>query len=173
MLLELEHGTQLGPARVVRAAGPRVQIERPDEIVWAVSALAFPYEFVAGDEVLAIGQGRSWYVIGLLRGSGKTSFTAPGDLELRAPRGKIDLISGEGVRIQSPDVAITAKRLELAANTVFERFVSATRWIKDAWQLRAGRIRTRVDATYDLKAERIVERAEADVKIDGQKIHLG
>jgi hypothetical protein len=56
---------------------------------------------------------------------------------------------------------------------VFERFTEATRWVEEAFQLRAGRLRTRVDGDYDLAADRIRATAEHDVKIDGSKIHLG
>jgi hypothetical protein len=173
MLLELEHATHLGPARVLQTAGNRIQIELPDEIAWAVSALAFPYQPAVGDDVLTIGQAGSWYVIGVLRGTGKTTFTVPADLELRAPRGSIELVSAKEIRLKSPEVGITANKLSLLAQSVFESFVRATRWVKETFQLRAGRLRARVESTYDLKAERILERAEGDVKIDGRKIHLG
>jgi hypothetical protein len=112
-------------------------------------------------------------VIGVLRGFGKTSFVVPGDLEFRAPRGNIELVSGKSVKMKSPVVGIAARRLDIAAKSVFEKFEAATRWVREVFQLRTGRLRTRVESTYDLKAERILERAEGDVKIDGNKIHLG
>lgn len=174
MLLELEQKTtELAAARVLQAAGNRVQLELPDEFVWAQTALASPYQIAVDDQVLAIGQRGTWYVIGVLRGSGKTTFLVPGDLAIQAPRGSIDLVSAKGIRIKSPEVNITASTLKLAARTVFESFVQATRWVRETFQLRAGRMRARVDSTYDVKADRIVERAEGDVKIDGRKIHLG
>jgi hypothetical protein len=174
MLLELERQTtQLTEAQVLQAAGNRVQLELPDELVWARSALASPYEIAVGDQVLAIGQQGTWYVIGVLRGSGKTTFVVPGDLAIQAPRGSVELAAAKGICIKSPDVSITAQRLELAARMVFESFVQATRWVKEAFQVRAGRMRARVESTYDVKAGRILERAEGDVKIDGRKIHLG
>jgi len=72
--LSLDHGTYLGPARVRQLAGNRVQLEFPDELPWALLALAFPYEPAPGDIVLAAGQGHTWYVIGVLQGAGKTTF---------------------------------------------------------------------------------------------------
>jgi hypothetical protein len=173
MLLEVEQPTRLGPARVLNVSGERVQLEFPDELTWAVVALAFPYQPAAGDTVLAIGQGGSWYVIGVLQGSGKTTVVVPGDLAIRAPAGAIELISAGGVKIKSPMVQIVAGKLEVLAQSVFERFTRATRWVKETFQVRSGRLRARVEGAYDVQAERILERAAGDVKIDGRKIHLG
>jgi hypothetical protein len=43
MFAVLEKKVQLGPAQVLQVAGDRVQLELPDELVWAQVALAFPY----------------------------------------------------------------------------------------------------------------------------------
>jgi len=169
----LDHSTYLGPARVCRVAGNRVQLEFPDELPWAMLALAYPYQPVAGDIVLAAGEGQNWYVIGVLRGTGKTTLMVPADFEVLAPRGRIRLIAGKGVQVKSPEVTITGDKLELVARRVMEQFAEATRWVKEAWQIRAGRIRTQVEGDYRLKAKRINEHAKEDVKIDGNKIHLG
>src|SRR5208337_4251138 len=97
-----------GPARVLQTASDRVQLELPDEFVWARVALAFPYQLVAGDSVLAIGQDGEWYVIGVLHGSGPTTLTVPGDLKLQA-RGAIEMTASKGVCIKSPTVRIAAR----------------------------------------------------------------
>jgi Protein of unknown function (DUF3540) len=123
--------------------------------------------------VLAVGQSGAWYVIGVLQGSGKTVFTVPGNFEIMAPRGTISLTAAKAVHLKSADVKITAKKLELVAQSIFERFTDATRWVKQAFQIRAGRVNAVVRSDYRVKAERIIERAEGDVKIDGRKIHLG
>jgi hypothetical protein len=171
--LSLDHGTYLGPARVRQFAGNRVQLEFPDELPWALLALAFPYEPAPGDIVLAAGQGHTWYVIGVLQGAGKTTFSVPGDFEILAPRGRIHLLAGKGFQLKSPEVRITAGKLELVARRVFERFENAARWVKQTLQVRAGRVRTDVDKEYRVRAGRIIERAHEDVTIDGNKINLG
>jgi hypothetical protein len=168
-----EYKSYLGPATVLHCAPGRLKIELPAEQAWATSALPVPYQPVAGDIVLAIGHSGEWYVIGLLKGSGPTVLTVPGDFEVRAPRGRICLSASTGVELRSDEVRVTTRRLEMLAHTVFERFSDATRWVKGTFQLRSGRLRTRVEGTYDLGADRIVERASKDVKIDGTKIHLG
>jgi hypothetical protein len=171
--LALEQATYLGSARVLRTANGRVQLELLDQIVWATAALAFPYQAVEDDQVLAIGTSGEWYVIGVLQGRGPTTLTAPGNLSLHAPHGRIKLEATGGIFLTSAEVTVTASRLQLLAQTVVERFGRAARSVRDAFQLRAGRLRTRIDGMYDLKARRISERAEADVKIDGESIHLG
>lgn len=169
----LEQGTYLGPARVRRVTGNRVQLEFPDELPWAMLALAYPYQPAVGDTVLAVGQGQNWYVIGVLQGTGKTTLLVPGDFEVLAPKGRINLIAGKGFQVKSPEVRITAGKLDLIAKRISERFFDATRWVKNAWQIRAGRVRTETEGCYQVKARRIIERAEEDVRIDGDKIHLG
>lgn len=169
----LDQSTYLGPARVHRVSSNRVQLEFPDELPWAMLALAYPYQPVAGDIVLAAGQGQHWYVIGVLQGSGKTTLMVPGDFEVLAPKGRINLIAGKGIHVKSPEVKIAAGKLDVVAKRISERFLEATRWVKNAWQIRAGRIRIETEGDYQVKAKRIIERADEDVRIDGEKIHLG
>jgi len=168
-----DRGTFLGPARVRGVSGNRVQLEFPDELPWATLALAYPYQPVVGDTVLAAGQGYNWYVIGVLQGNGKTTFAVPGDFEVLAPRGRISLIAGKAFQVKSPEAKITAGKLEVVARRAVETFTNATRWVKGAWQIQAGRVRTHVAGDYQVNADRIVERADHDVRIDGDKIHLG
>jgi hypothetical protein len=173
MLANLEATSYLGPARVLAAAGNRAKLELPDEHAWAIVAVGMMYQPAVDDVVLAIGNGGAWYVIGVIQGKGQTTLTVPGDLAIRAPRGRIELSAATGVAMKSAEVSITAGKIELLARSVFERFQEATRWVAETFQLRAGRFRTRVEGDYDLGANRIQERAEGAVMIDGSKIHLG
>ena len=168
-----ETTTRLSPATVLALEGERVRLALGDEVAWADLALAFPYRPAAGDVVLAIGPDPSWYVIGVLKGCGSTSFVAPADLEFHAPNGSIGLVAAEGVRIEAPEVELKADRLELAARNVFERFIRAYRRVAETFHLRAGSVKEVVEETHDLRAGRIVQRAEGDVRIDGEKILLG
>jgi hypothetical protein len=163
----------LGPARVGLAAGRRVRLDFPDQQLWAQMATTIPYQPASGDLVLAIGHDDQWYVIGVLDGRGETVFTAPGDVRIHAPRGRIELSSAEEITLRSREVKVAAKKLELLAETVFERFAEVTRWVKRAFSLRAGSLRSHVEQTYEMKAERIVERAVEDVTIDGRQVRLG
>lgn len=168
----LDQTTYLGPATILAVEERRVHLECPDCFPWARVALAQSYQPVKGDVVLAVGRGQDWYVIGLLEGTGVTTFTAPGDLALRAPCGKIELQSGQGIILKSPLVEIFAGKLEMAARQVFQRFTDLTQWISGALHGRFGRVNTKVETDYHLNAGRIVERAEGDMIVNGKMIHL-
>ena len=168
-----ENDTYQGPARVSKIAAGRVELEVFGRRQPARSALGYPYRLVEGDTVLAIGQPGGWYVIGVLEGRGEMSFTAPGDIEFRAPNGRIALLSGEEIELAGPAVKIRSGSLELIAKSIVEHCDSARRWVRDGLELRAGRIKTVVEETYRLRAKRIVGRARDEVKIDGRQIRLG
>src|SRR5262245_24923048 len=144
MLLDLAT-TYLGPARVLQVTDKQLLLELPDARAWGQTALAYPYQPQAGDTVLAVGQEDQWYVIGVLEGKGVTSFTAPADLRLLAPRGKIELTSAGGVNICSTAVQIVADRFEINARAVLEKFGRACRWVTGLFQVRAGQLLTSVN----------------------------
>jgi Protein of unknown function (DUF3540) len=173
MTVQTEQSVYVGPAWIRRANGRRVEIELPCGKVWAEMALGYPYEPVAGDTVLAIGQLEQYYVIGVLKGSGQTTLSVPGDLSIQAPHGRIDIQSGKGMRLRSPHISVAARQLSLVADTVRERFTEAARWVKEVCQVRAGTLQNIASGDYSVRAERISERANSDVKIDGRKIDLG
>lgn len=163
----------LGPATVAGVAHRHVELDHPGGRCTARIAVAQSYAPVVGDTVLAISRGTEWYVIGVLEGSGTTTFTAPGDVEFHAPRGRIEMLARDGVFLKSDLVEIVATRLELTARHLFERFSDATQWISETLHRRIGRMHTKVEGDYDLKAGRITELADDDVTIDGKTIHLG
>ncbi len=171
MLLEMT--THLGPAQVTAVNKGKIMIGLPDGEVSAQLALSFLYEPREGDTVLAIGQEENHYIIGVLKGTGKMTIAAPADLELRATNGALDLYSSRQVRIHSPQVALSTEKLSILADSVKERFGRATRWVKDCFQVQAGRMRTRVKEDHHVQARRIVGLARKDVRLDGEKINLG
>jgi hypothetical protein len=175
-LFKEENPTQefyLGPAIVIKTDRRMLMIALPDENIWAHNAVSFPYQAEMGDKVLAIGRGDAFYIIGVLEGRGKSIFTAPGDLEIRTPRGKIDLVSSEGLNIRTSEMKVVSKSIEFVASSILEKYENAKRWVRQAFHLRAGSARTVVESTYKLRAERIVEKAKGEFKVDGEKIHLG
>jgi hypothetical protein len=173
MLTVLEQNLYCGPARVVRAKSRRLLVAMPGRRVWARIALVLGYQPAAGDTVLAIGQDQAWYVIGVLRARGDVMLSVPGNLELRAPHGDVDIGARGAITMQGSALRILARRVDLVAHTLAEKLGSAYRWVKDFMHVRAGHSHTIVQSTHRLKAERIVERADGDVHIDGRKIYLG
>jgi hypothetical protein len=83
------------------------------------------------------------------------------------------MLAKDGVFLKSDLVEIVATKLELTARHLFERFNDATQWITETLHRRIGRMHTKVEGDYDLKAGRITELADDDVTIDGKTIHLG
>jgi hypothetical protein len=170
---QLTNAQFLGAAKILRIDGARLLLAMNDKQAWACSAVGYPYSFQVDDVVLAIGQLDDWYVIGVLHGSGKTSLQVPGDLQLIAPCGSIELVAAKGITLRSPTVQIVATRLHIAAKKLRERFEQASCWVTGGLNLVAKRMTTKVGQSYRLSAGKIVERAAGDVKIDGNKIHLG
>jgi len=163
----------LGPATVLAASDGDVDLELPEGRRTARLALSQSYAPEVGDTVLAVCREEEWFVIGLIQGTGTTTFTAPGDVELQAPRGRIEILARDGIVLESDLVEIVATRLELTARHVIERFHSVTQWITDSLHRRLGRMHTTVEGDCQLRAGRITEIADEDVAIDGRTIHLG
>lgn len=161
----------LGPARVQRVRGEHVDILLPEGPVKARLALAVPYDPRPGDVVLVIGE-LDFYVIGVLKGTGRVTLDAPGDLVLRAG-GKVSISGQRALELTAPQVTIRADRFESIAQEAFQRFMNSYTWVKGVVQITTGRLRTLVEHTASLSADSIVERARKDVSIDGEKIRLG
>ena len=120
----------ISPATVSELDGKRLLLEKNGQRNWSVMALGYRYEAVPGDKLLVASQGDDWYVIGVLEGVGVTAFVAPGDLAIRAPRGKIELVAGENVAIRSPLINLTSKNLELFADKALHQFTSLEQWVR-------------------------------------------
>lgn len=162
--------TYLGAATVAEIDGDRVRIEVPDGSAWARLALAYPYRPEAGDVVLAIGQGE-YFIIGVLVGRGQTVLDVPGKLRLRAE--DVEIVGTREIQLRSPSVTVKAGKLCTIARLAVEKLGDSYRWVRGVLRTRAGRARTEVASTYRVTADRIVERAVGDVKIDGRQIKLG
>lgn len=68
---------------------------------------------------------------------------------------------------------LTVDRLETAANSIIERAKSVYRSTEGVTQLKSGRMRMIVEAAFHLKSRNSVIKAKDDVKVKGEKIHLG
>lgn len=181
----IETGTYLGPARITPAEGPRgkvhVRLPSGDE-AWARVALAGTYEPAAGDEVLVIGQDTSeLFVIGVLRGSGRTTLSVPGDLAIIARQGGITLSARRGVQIKSeqaieaeaPLVRLKAGKLETVATRIVQTAHELYGWFTGLWQLKSHRLRAVADTTAHLKGEEMHIRANKEVYVNGETVNLG
>lgn len=123
-----------------------------------------------------------------------TIIAAPeGDLELRAPSGKVKIVAAEGVEITTPSVraevgeatvkgttlSTTFDRvktlagvMETRAERILERAKNAYREVEELSQTRAGRLRLVAEKTVHVLGQRTLFKAKEDVKIKGDKVYL-
>jgi hypothetical protein len=134
---------------------------------------------VSGDTIV-VRDPRGAIVVTYDAATGRTELTAPGDLVLAAPEGKV-LLKGREIEldadvratVRSPEVVNAAGRWELVAERVIERAEDVYREVGSLLQVRAGRMRTIVRDTYQLFGKRVAVRAEEDTSIDGKRVLLG
>jgi len=110
-----------------------------------------------------------------------------GDLELNSKQGNIRLNAGKTVEINGDTLSLNSKklsikalvgemflgRLETTTETLIENAKNVYRSVKELSQLRSGRVRTLVDETYQLNANKVLTKSETDFKVKAEKIHLG
>jgi hypothetical protein len=134
-------------------------------------AMPYAYEPRAGDEVLA-AVAEEAFVLGVLSTGGPARLSAPGDLVISAG-GRLRLEAGSRIETRAPLLRLVADVVETTAGKLLQRLSTCYTWVSSVLQTRAGRVRTHVDGHYGVKAERITEYADKDVKIDGRSVHLG
>lgn len=123
---------------------------------------------------------------------GSVRFEADGDLELAATK----TVRVEGARIEAAarDAEVTLDRgtlrarrwetvaalavqtvdvLETRASRVVTRAKNLYQQVEELAQTQAGRVRVVADGALHLHARRALVKAEEDVKVRGEKIHLG
>ncbi len=110
-----------------------------------------------------------------------------GDLELISQRGNIKFSAGKTVEINGDTLSLNSKklsikaiagqmvfgRLETTAETLIESAKNVYRNVKELSQLRTGRLRTLVDESYQVNADKVLVKSENDFKVKAEKIHLG
>jgi len=110
-----------------------------------------------------------------------------GDLEFTSQRGDIKFNAAKTVEINGDTVSLNSKkldikaiagqmffgRLETTAETLLESAKNVYRSVKELSQLRTGRLRTLVDETYQVNADKVLVKSENDFKVKAEKIHLG
>ena len=164
----------LGPAEVTAVDLHDLTVRiGPEHEVDARLALAYPYQPVPGDLVLAIGHDDDYYVIGILRGSGKTELAFQGDVALRAVGGRLDIHADDGVQVSGPEVEIRTGRLRMIAESMVEKVDRAYQRVRELLTCRVGRMHTVVDDSSIAKAKRTTILSDENVTINGKQINLG
>ena len=146
--------------------------------------------------------GSRHYVIEQDAEGGEVTLTVPqGDLNFRSDKGSINILAAKGVSINSGEFSLdsakgnikiteaiyqgmklgaTVERTKMllgkvttTAGRIIEKAKNVYRQVDNLNQIKAGRMKTVIKSSYHLKSERIVEKAEKEVSIDGEKINLG
>ena len=126
--------------------------------------------------------------------AGELRVEAAGDIHVRAAR-RLTLEAGDALTLEAPERArlladdaslvaravaatadhlvVAASALEVQATQLVERARDVFREAEGLAQTTAGRMRVLVRGTYQLLGKRAHLEAEEDVKVDGQRIHLG
>ncbi len=68
---------------------------------------------------------------------------------------------------------LIVEKLETTASSIIEKTENAYRTIENLNQVKSGRMRMLIHNTFHLKSKTTVIKAEDDVKVKGEKIHLG
>lgn len=97
------------------------------------------------------------------------------DLSARSSRMDLETLRFQGRRFIGTlgEARLTLDRLEITASDIVQKAASLFQSVEDLFQTTAGRIRTLVDGTCHLKTRKLFLKAGEDVKIKGEKIHLG
>lgn len=117
--------------------------------------------------------------------SGRLEVDCPGDLVFRS-RGTIEFAAerivaqtgtarfeARSVFVATRGLKLVVGRLESISRTVIRQAQNVYEKVTGLTQLRTGRMRTLVDATYHLKANKANLKATDDVSIDGRQVLLG
>lgn len=133
-----------------------------------------------GDLTLEAPAGRVTIVArdGVVLRSGESAVTvADAGIDARAARAELGAGEARLVARSLTTVAESARHVagvvEVEATRVVERVKNAYREVEELAQTRAGRVRVVARAAMHLMSGRAVIRAEQDVKVKGEKIHLG
>ncbi len=164
----------LGPADVVGVEGALVRVQiGQGPVVTAQLALPVPYRAAVGDSLLVIGDEAGHYVIGVLRGTGRTVLELPGAVDVRAVGGPLTLSSDQAVRIDAPEVELHAGTLRTIARQAVARFACLKQRVTELLAVHAGQTQTVVDGAHATQAKSSTLLTEDKVTINGRAIHLG
>jgi hypothetical protein len=164
----------LGPVEVTAVRAQEVDVCLPGgACVAALLALGYRYEACVGDTLLVIGNTNGHYVIGVLKGMGRTVFAAPGDVEVRAVDGVLRLSGDRGVELDAPEVSLRAGTLRMLAGAVSETFTSLRQHVREVLSVRAGTTHQVVEGAAFTQAKTSTLITEGKVAINGKEIHLG
>jgi hypothetical protein len=164
----------LGAGLVLDVTLARVRVRLEDGCERdATMALAFPYQPTLGDELLVLGKGERFFVVGLLSGQGRATLEFEGDVSLRSLTGKVEISAAEGVELRSRELSLYADKVRIVASALTETLSTCISRVRELWSVQAGESRTIVRGLSHTQAKQARIDTEEQVAINGKQVHLG
>lgn len=153
-------------------------VDLPGQQTHARIAIPPPHALACGDWVVVVGRESQWYAVGIVatqhrEAAEKTlTFLATQDtVAFHAPHGCITLAAKE-MSLSGQAVAIVSKTLRMTATSCLVHCVTVNQWVAGLVSQTVGRLYQGVTGDYHHHSQSIVERAEGQVTIKGNRIHL-
>ena len=153
-------------------------VDLPGRQTHARIAIPPPHALACGDWVVVVGRESQWYAVGIVatehqEAADKTlTFLATQDtVAFHAPHGCITLAAKE-MSLSGQAVAIVSKTLRMTATSCLLQCVTVNQWVAGLVSQTVGRLYQGVTGDYHHHSQSIVERAEGQVTIKGDRIHL-
>lgn len=164
-------------ARVLAREGRDALIDLDGRQRWARIAIPPPAAVAAGDFVVVAGRDSEWWAVGTLGDPWEATdapaaeFDGKADIKVHAPRGRISL-AAQRIWLGGESVSIVAKALHATATSCVLQCQTVNQWIAGLVSQTVGRLYQGVTGDYHHHSHSIVERAEGQVTIKGDRIHL-
>jgi len=164
-------------AQVLACDGRHALIDLHGRQEWARIAIPPPAAVAAGDFVVVAGRGSEWWAVGTLGDPWEAAddscpaFDSEADIVIHAPRGRISLAAAK-IWLGGETVSIVADALRATATSCVLQCQTVNQWIAGLLSQTVGRLYQGVTGDYDHHSQSIVERAEGQVTIKGDRIHL-
>ena len=153
-------------------------VDLPGRQTHARIAIPPPHALACGDWVVVVGRESQWYAVGIVATQHREAadrtltFLATQDtVAFHAPHGCITLAAKE-MSLSGQTVAIVSKTLRMTATSCLLQCVTVNQWVAGLVSQTVGRLYQGVTGDYHHHSQSIVERAEGQVTIKGDRIHL-
>jgi len=164
-------------AQVLASDGRHALIDLHGRQEWARIAIPPPAAVSSGDFVVVAGHGSEWWAVGTLgdpweaADDSPPAFDGETDIVIHAPRGRISLAAAK-IWLGGETVSIFAKALRATATSCVLQCQTVNQWVAGLLSQTVGRLYQGVTGDYHHHSQSIVERAEGQVTIKGDRIHL-
>ena len=153
-------------------------VDLPGQQTHARIAIPPPHALACGDWVVVVGRESQWYAVGIVATQHREAadrtltFLATQDtVAFHAPHGCITLAAKE-MSLSGQTVAIVSKTLRMTATSCLLQCLTVNQWVAGLVSQTVGRLYQGVTGDYHHHSQSIVERAEGQVTIKGNRIHL-